>query len=105
MEQQHGKDTYALWNCFDDTAEKVVQPVIDDCDEMKEGLRIKYGSSEKQVDSIIQQIKSLTRVADGDIEGLVHMIETVEMCWLDLDSETNTMMISEIKKLLATIQK
>jgi len=63
------------------------------------------------VDSIIQQIKSLTRVADGDIKGLVHMIETVEMCWLDLkrlklESEMNTTtMISEIEKLLPLIQK
>ena len=111
VEQQHGKDTYALWNCLDDSAQKVVQPVIDDYDEMKERLRKKYGSSEKQVDSIIQQIKSLTRVADGDIEGLVHMIETVEMCWLDLkrlklESEMNTTtMISEIERLLPTIQK
>ena len=111
VEQQHGKDTYALWNCLDDTAKKVVQPVIDDYDEMKERLRKKYGSPEKQVDSILQQIKSLTRVADGDTKGLVHMIETVEMCWLDLkrlklESEMNTTtMISEIERLLPTLQK
>jgi len=36
VEEQHGKDTYALWNCLDDTAQKVVQPVIDNYDEMKE---------------------------------------------------------------------
>ena len=108
---QYGKDPYALLNCLDISAQTVVNPVIDDYDEMMKRLEFKYGRPEKQVDSIIQQIKSLNRVTEGDGMALVHMIETVEMCWLDLkrlnlESEMNTTtMISDIERLLPELQK
>jgi hypothetical protein len=108
---QYGKDPYALLNCLDASAQTVVNPVIDDYDDMMKRLDEKYGRPEKQVDSIIQQIKSINRVAEGDAKGMLHMIETVEICWLDLkrlnlESEMNTTtMISDIEKLLPELQK
>lgn len=111
VEMQYGKDPYALLNCLDASAQTVVNPVIDNYDDMMKRLDEKYGRPEKQVDSIIQQIKSINRVAEGDTKSMIHMIETVEMCWLDLkrlnlESEMNTTtMISDIEKLLPELQK
>ena len=84
VEDRHGKDPYALISCLSGEAQKLVKPVEDDYEEMMKRLESKYGRNEKQVDVILQDIKNLKRVADGDTRGLYKMIEVIENCWLDL---------------------
>ena len=108
---RYGEDPYALMQCLSDKAEKLVAPVQDDHNEMMLRLEQAYGNPEKQVDCILQQLKSIDRVQDGDQKNLVQMIETVETCWLDLkrlglEAEMKTAtMVSTIERALPNTQK
>ena len=111
VEDKYGKDPFALISCLSGDAEKLVKPVEDDYDEMMTRLDNKYGRNEKQVDVILQDIKNLRRVPDGDSRGFYKMIEVIENCWLDLkrmglqaEMDTTTM-LSMIEKLLPDLQK
>ena len=111
VETQYGKDPFILMKCLSGEAEKHVRPVEEDYDEMMDRLHTKYGSSEKQVDVILKDLKGLKRVSDGDLKALHKLIETVENCWLDLkrmnlEAEMDTTsMLSTIEKLLPEVQK
>ena len=84
METRYGKDPFILMDCLSGEAEKLVRPVEENYDDMMNRLQIKYGSDEKQIDVILQDLRNLKRISDGDNKALYKLIETVENCWLDL---------------------
>ena len=70
-----------------------------------------YGDPRKVVDAVIQDIKALKPVVEGDSKGFLVIVEVIERCWLDLNrmglaAEMDTVsMVSMIERLLPVTQK
>ncbi|CAC5377182.1 unnamed protein product [Mytilus coruscus] len=111
MLSSYGKDPYALKQCLSGEALTVVKGVDNDFEEMFRRLDMKYGRAEKLIDHILNELKRLKKVQEGDNMKFISLVETVEKCWLDLkrmnlEAEMNTAtMVSQIEKLLPPIQK
>ncbi|CAC5376408.1 unnamed protein product [Mytilus coruscus] len=111
MLSSYGKDPYALKQCLSGEALTVVKGVDNDFEEMFRRLDMKYGRAEKLIDHILNELKRLRKVQEGDNMKFISLVETVEKCWLDLkrmnlEAEMNTAtMVSQIEKLLPPIQK
>ena len=107
----YGKDPFALKGCLSGEALTSVKGVDNDYDEMFRRLDLKYGRPEKLTDAVLAELKRLKRIPDNDYRKFVSMVDVVERCWLDLkrlDLETEmntTTMISQIERLLPSIQK
>lgn len=106
-----GKDPFALRSCLHGPALESIQGIYDDYDEMMNRLEMKYGCPSKLVDSIINDVRKLKKVNDDDHVKLLKMIETIERAWQDLkgmnleNEMDTTLMISQIEKLLPSVQK
>lgn len=80
-------------------------------EEMFKRLDLKYGRPEKLAHTVLTDIKALKIVPEGDSKTFIEMVEIVEGCWLSLKrmglgkEMDNATMISEIEKLLPSIQK
>lgn len=74
-------------------------------------LDLKYGRPDKLADTVLTDIKALKIVPRGNSKTFIEMVEIVEGCWLSLKrmglgkEMDNATMISEIEKLLPSIQK
>ncbi|CAC5426341.1 unnamed protein product [Mytilus coruscus] len=60
-----------------------------------DSLDMKYGRAEKLIDHILNELKRLKKVQEGDNMKFISLVETVEKCWLDLkrmnlEAEMNT---------------
>ena len=74
MNNSYGKKPYALKQCLDGDALKVVLGVKDDYDEMLKSLDESFGNTRRIVDAVINYLRSLRRISDGDWKGFVKMI-------------------------------
>ncbi|CAC5421180.1 unnamed protein product [Mytilus coruscus] len=88
-------DPYALKQCLSGEALTVVNGVDNDFEEMFRRLDMKYGRAEKLIDHILNELKRLKKVQEGDNMKFISVVETVEKCWLDLkrmnlEAEMNT---------------
>ena len=111
MEPTYGSDSYALRSCLSGPALDVVAGVDDDYEEMWMRLKLKYGDTERLVDTVLNDLKSISPVSENDPKMLLTLINTVERCWLDLrkvklerEMDTSTT-ISMIEKLLPHTQR
>jgi len=75
---------YLLKSCLEKDPLDVVKNVDDDLSKMWDRLDDRYGRSSKIVDAIMHEIKQLKAVSDGDGSKFVHLVNTVERCYLDL---------------------
>ena len=111
MEPIYGEESYALRSCLSGKALEVVIGVDDNYQEMWKRLKLMYCDSEKVVDSILSEIKSLKPVRSDNPVDLIHTVTVVERCYLDLKRldlahEMNTSsMTSHVERLLPPIQK
>ena len=111
MISRYGSDPFALKKCLSGDAELAVRGVEDNFDEMLKRLDERYGRPEKLVDSVMSELRKIQRVPDGDCSKFVVMVEKVEKCWLDLSKMSlesamdTTVMVSQVEKLLPSIQK
>ena len=70
-----------------------------------------YGDPQKLVDLVINDLKSLKVIRDGDDRGFVNMVTVVKRCYLDLqkvnlEKEMNFVsIVSMIERLLPRTQK
>lgn len=107
----YGNDPFILKSCLTGDALDVVKRVDNDYDEMIRRLDAKYGRPEKVTDSILNEIKKLKVVSDGDHKKFILMVDTIEKCWLDLKQlnlqkeMSSATMISKIEKLLPSTQR
>ena len=111
MSDNFGKDPFALRQCLSGDALETVKGVENDYDLMVKRLDTKYGNSRRIVDDILEDLKTLKVVSDGDHKSFVNMVNKVERCWLDLkkmnlDKEMNSVhMVSHIERVLPALQK
>ena len=111
MSESFGKDPFALRQCLSGDALETVRGVENDYDLMIKRLDAKYGNSRRIVDNILEDLKTLKVVSEGDHRGFMNMVNKVERCWLDLkkmnlDKEMNSVhMVSHIEKILPPTQK
>ena len=75
---------YILKSCLGKEALDTVKNVDDDLDTMWERLDDRYGRSSKIVDAVMHEIKQLKAVPDGDGSKFIHIVNTIESCYLDL---------------------
>lgn len=107
----YGADPYALKMCLSGDALQTVRGAEGSYDEMFERLDDKYGNARKIVDLVISDLKCLRKIADGDTESFIKMVDQVDQCWLDLkkvnlSDELNTAnVVSHIEKVLPSLQK
>ena len=111
MMSSYGQDPFALKKCLSGDALRTVKGVDDDFTEMFHRLDIKYGRPEKQADAVLNEIKKLKPITEGDDRAFIDTVDIIENCYLDLkkiklEAEMNTAtMVSEIEKLLPRIQR
>ena len=105
VEPRYGEDSYILRQCL---SESVIKQFnwVDDYKLNWERLDSKFGASPKVIDYVIDSIKNLKPVAEGNNVKLIEMINTIERGWFDLkrlnkESEIeNEIVISHIERLL-----
>ena len=111
MSDNFGKDPFALRQCLSGDALETVKGVENDYDLMVKRLDTKYGNSRRIVDDILEDLKTLKMVSEGDHKGFINMVNKVERCWLDLKKmnlgkEMNSVhMVSHIERVLPAMQK
>ena len=111
MNNNFGEDSYTLQQCLSGEALKCVLGIENYYQEMFKRLDDKFGNNRKIVDLVINDLRALKKVTEGDGKGFVKMVERVERCYLDLKkmnltSEINTTnMVSHIEKILPPLQK
>ena len=84
MVTAYGNDAFALKSCLKDDALRLIQGVDSNFEEMIKRLDTKYGRPEKITDSILNDIKRLKRINEGETTKFITMVDIVERCWLDL---------------------
>ena len=75
---------YLLKSCLEKEALEVVKNVNDDLKQMWERLDDRYGRSSKLVDAIMNEIKQLKVVPDRSSAKLIDLVNTIEICYIDL---------------------
>ena len=76
---------YALKSCLPNEPLNVVRNVDDNHVEMWKRLEEKYGKKSRFTDTIMNEIKRLVPVSEGDNEGFVDLVNTVESGYRDLE--------------------
>ena len=76
--------SYVLRNCLSGSARESVRNIDDDVDAMLERLNERFGRSSKLADSIMNDIKHMKKVNDGDDKGFLNMINLLESSYNDL---------------------
>ena len=111
MTATYGDNPFALKQCLSGEALETVRGVEDDFEEMVKRLDQRYGDPTKLADRIINEIKGIDKIPEGNNRKLIYAINTIEQCWLDmkrfnLEHELSTVsVISLIEKILPTEQK
>lgn len=111
MESVYQKDPYVLRSCLSGEALEVVHGVEDSFDLMKQRLNARYGNPAKLVQSVLNDIRTLKPIPEGNSRKFMDMVDIVERAYLDLEKlglseEMNTVtMVSYIEKLLPPLQK
>ena len=106
MKPVYGDDPYALKKCLHGDALSAVRGVDDDFDGMKGRLDNKYGRPDKLANAIINKLKAMKAVPEGDSNKFLELVDTVERCWLEMkrldvkEEMNNVTMVTEIEKLL-----
>ena len=75
---------YVLKTCLTGPAADVVRNVDDDIAEMWNRLDIQYGRPSKLADIIINEIKNLRSIQDGDAKHFIELVDVVERGYKDL---------------------
>jgi hypothetical protein len=102
---------YLLKSCLEKDPLDTVKNVDDDLPKMWDRLDDRYGRSTKIVDAIMYEIKQLKAVSEGDGSKFIHLVNTIERCYLDLSrismqSEIcNSTIVSLIEERLPTTIK
>ena len=76
---------YALKSCLSDEPLEIVRNVDDNHSEMWKRLDEKYGKKSRFTDSIMNEIKSLEVVRNGDNKSFINMVSVVESGFRDLE--------------------
>ena len=111
MVASYGEDPYALRSCLTGPALDTVRGAEDNYHEMLRRFEDVYGDPRKVVDAVIQDIRALKPVVEGDSKVFLVIVEVIERCWLDLNrmglaAEMDTVsMVSMIERLLSVTQK
>ena len=80
--------------------------IDDDFNEMKERLDYKYGRPDKLASAIVNKLKNLKAIPEGDNMKFIEFVEIVEQCWLEVkkldmkEEMNNVTMVTEIEKLM-----
>ena len=89
----------------------MVHGVDDYFDSMMKRLDARYSNPSRLVESVLNDIKTLKPISDGNPREFMDMVDIVERAYLDLEKldfseEMNTVtMVSYIEKLLPSLQK
>ena len=78
MVEIYGDNPFALKQCLTGEALDTIRGVEDDYTQMRKRLDDRYGDPTKLTDTIINEIKSIELVPDGDNRKLVAAIDTIE---------------------------
>ncbi|XP_068233730.1 uncharacterized protein [Palaemon carinicauda] len=111
MQSNYGKDPFVLRQCLSGEALDTVRGADHDFDKMFERLDETFGNSRTIIDVVVEDIRSIKPISEGDSESFIRMVDKIEQCYLYLDqmslaSELNTAnMTSQIEKLLPPTQK
>ena len=74
MMSSYGQDPFALKKCLSGDALRTVKGVDDDFTEMFHRLDIKYGRPEKQADAVLNEIKKLKPITEGDDRAFIDTV-------------------------------
>ena len=105
------KNAFALRQSLIGDAAKVVLGVEDDYDEMMRRLDINYGDPCKLIDYIINEIKHLEQIPEGDNKKFIECVNIIERAFLDLKRQklekemSSVSILSMIEKILPLEQK
>ncbi|XP_068236976.1 uncharacterized protein [Palaemon carinicauda] len=111
MQSNYGKDPFVLRQCLSGEALDTVRGADHDFDKMFERLDETFGNSRTIIDVVVEDIRSIKPISEGDSESFIRKVDKIEQCYLYLDqmslaSELNTAnMTSQIEKLLPPTQK
>ena len=111
MNKAYNRDAFALRQSLLGDAAKVVLGVEDDYDEMMRRLDAYYGDPCKLIDCIINDIKQLKEIPEGDNKKFIETVNIIERAFLDLkrlnlEKEMSSVSIlSMIEKILPLDQK
>ncbi|XP_068233584.1 uncharacterized protein [Palaemon carinicauda] len=111
MQSNYGKDPFVLRQCLSGEALDTVRGADHDFDKMFERLDETFGNSRTIIDVVVEDIRSIKPISEGDSGSFIRMVDKIEQCYLYLDqmslaSELNTAnMTSQIEKLLPPTQK
>ncbi|XP_063591692.1 uncharacterized protein LOC134768817 [Penaeus indicus] len=111
MQPNYGKDPFALRQCLSGEALDSICGVEHDFDKMFARLDDMYSDSRRVIDVVIEDLREIEPVVEGDSLGFIRMVDKIEQNFLYLDqlglsSELNTAnMTSQIEKLLPPTQK
>ena len=106
MVPRYGNDPYALYQCLIGEAKLCVTGVEDNYNEMVSRLRNEYGDPCKITDSIVNDLKSLEPVPEGNYDKLIKTVDVIERAWLDMEklglkSEMDTIsIVSLVERIL-----
>lgn len=111
MKDTYGENPFALKQCLNDDALNTVRGFEDDYRKMWERLDEVYGDHNKLVDTIINEIKGIKPIPEGNNKRFIEAVDLIEQSWLDmkrfkLEHELSTVsIISLIEKILPPCQK
>ena len=111
MNKAYNRDAFALRQSLLGDAAKVVLGVEDDYNEMMRRLDAYYGDPCKLIDCIINDIKQLKEIPEGDNRKFIETVNIIERAFLDLkrlnlEKEMSSVSIlSIIEKILPLDQK
>lgn len=111
MQSSYGKDPFVLKQCLSGEALETVRGTDYDFDKMFERLDATFSNSRRVIDVVVQDIRRIVPISEGDSVSFIKMVDKIEQSFLYLDqlglaSELNTAnMTSQIEKLLPPTQK
>ena len=98
---------YVLKSCLDGEPLEVVKNV-DDVSEIWKRLDEKFGRPSLLVDVVVNDIRSIRTIIDGNYKGFIHLVDVVEkgyadLCRLNIGKEmSNSLTVSMIEERLPT---
>ena len=75
---------YILKSCLNDEALKVVRNIDDDVSEIWKRLDAKFGQPSMLIDIVMNDIKQIRSISDGDMKGFIEFVEIIEKGYVDL---------------------
>lgn len=111
MTETYGKNAYALFQCLSGEALSVVHGVEDDFDKMFYRLDQRYADPIRLTDCIIEQLRKLKPIPEGDTIKFIDAVNVIENCWTDMqrnqlkEQMSTVIVISLIEKILPSQQR